>query len=295
MRRSHRSHRSALSALVALALASASGTSVAGKKECAAAYVQAQQLKKEGSFKKAREQLIECSKNECLAAARKDCLAWLDEVNASIPSIVVAAKDPKGNDTFDVRVSDNDEVIAEKLDVNAIELDPGTHKLRFEYAGVEIEREVVLRQGEKNKAIEVSFAKDEPAKPVPAVDTGDDATADEPPPETASEGPPVLAYVLGGVGVVALAGAGFFWLSASSEEKDLEDSGCEPTCSDGDVDPIEQKRLFGDIALGVGIVAIGAAAYLYFSPRKKATPPPAAQLDLQMRPGGAFAGVSGRF
>jgi hypothetical protein len=276
-----------------LALSLASPT-VAGKKECALSYVEAQKLKQEGAFKRAREQLIECSKKECLAAARKDCLAWLDEVNAAMPSIVIAAKDRDGKETFDVRVSAGDELIAEKLDVNAIELDPGTHKLKFELAGADpIEREVVLRQGQKNTVIELSFAPDQPAKPrapLAADDPLEDSSTGQD-----SAGPPVLAYILGGVGVVALAGAGYFWLSASSSEKDLEDSGCEPNCADSDVDSISQKRLFGDIALGVGVVSLGVAAYLLFSPKKQSPQSEGARLDVRVAPGGAFAGVTGRF
>jgi hypothetical protein len=81
----------------------------------------------------------------------QDCVAWLDEVNASMPSIVIEAKDPKGKETFDVRISENGEVLAEKLDVNAIELDPGTHKLKFEFSGADPIEQVVLRQGQRTK------------------------------------------------------------------------------------------------------------------------------------------------
>jgi hypothetical protein len=266
---------------------------VAGKKECANAYVEAQKLKQEGSFRKAREQLITCSKNECMAAVRKDCVAWLDEVNASIPSIVVEAKGPDGKETFEVRVSAGDELIAEKLDVNAIELDPGTHTLRFELAGVDpIEKQVVLRQGQKNKIIQVSFEPERAPKPI-ATDSADPVPVDAG--DGQGAGPPVLAYVLGGVGVLALAGAGYFWLSASSSEKELEDSGCEPSCADGDVDSIRQKRLFGDIGLGIGVVSLGIATYLLLTPEKKTPPSEAARLDVRVAPGGAFAGVSGHF
>lgn len=267
----------------------------ADKKACATAYVQAQQLKKDGSFKAAREQLIICSKSECLAAARKDCVAWLDEVNSSMPSLVIAAKGKDGKDTFDVRVTEDDQVIAEKLDVNAIELDPGTHKLRFEHAGAEpIEREVVLRQGVKNQVLEVSFAPAEPDKPA-ATPATTGAEADLADVSTSSGKPPVLAYVLGGVGVVALAGAGYFWLSSKSEESDLEDSKCEPYCAEDDVDSIRQKRLFGDIALGVGVVSLGLATYLFLAPREKAPPPAAARVDVRVSPGSAYAGVAGHF
>lgn len=285
------------SLLAALSLGTCAGaSSAANKKECANAYVEAQKLKKEGAFRKAREQLIVCSKQECLPAARKDCLAWLDEVNASIPSIVVEAKDPQGKDTFDVKLSVDGEVVADKLGVSAIELDPGTHQLRFEYAGADpIEQEVVLRQGQKNKVLQVSFASAAAGEEAPPVAAEAEVEPDIPPPQPQTEGPPVVAYVLGGVGVVALGAAGFFWLGASSEESELEDSGCEPNCADSDVDSIRQKRLFGDIALGVGVVSLGAAAYFLFAPQKKKAPPAEARLDVRVAPGGAFAGVSGRF
>jgi hypothetical protein len=278
--------------LIVLTLSAASPAG-ADKKACAAAYVEAQQLKKDGSFKAAREQLIICSKSECLAAARKDCVAWLDEVNSSMPSLVIAAKGKDGKDTFDVRVTENDQVIAEKLSVNAIELDPGTHKLRFEHAGAPaIEREVVLRQGQKNQAIELSFAPEEPDKPAaaPAAVQGETDLADA---TTSSGKPPVLAYVLAGVGVVALAGTGYFWLTSKSEENDLEE--CEPFCAESDVDSVRQKRLYGDIALGVGVVSLGIATYLFLAPREKAPPPTAARFDLRVAPGAAYAGVAGHF
>lgn len=266
----------------------------AGKKECAAAYVQAQELKQSGAFKKAREQLLVCAKDECMAAVKKDCVAWLDEVNASLPSIVIEAKGPDGKETFDVKVTIDGEVVGEKLDVKAIEVDPGTHKIVLEYAGQPaVEQELILRQGQKNKTVEVSFEKKKPEKAAPLV------TEPEPAPDadagaTDKPKPPVLAYVLGGVGVVALAGTAYFWLGAESKKKDLEDSGCSPNCAEGDVDSIKDKRLFGDVALGVGVACLGAATWLYLSPKKSA-PKPAAGLDLRVGPHGAFAGYAGRF
>jgi len=263
------------------------GVASAGKKECADAFVQAQQLKQDGALKKAREQLLICAKDECMAAVRKDCLGWLDEVAASMPSIVIDAKGPDGKETFDVKVSIDGEVVSDKLDVKAIELDPGTHKLVFELAGREpIEREVILRQGQKNKSIEVSFAK-KAAEPKAAPEP---EPAPEPQPERKA---PVLAYVLGGVGVVALAGTGYFWLGSEAKKSDLEASKCEPNCDQGDVDAIKRQRLFGDIALGVGLACIGTAAYLLLQPAPAKQEK--AMLGVRVGPKGAFAGLSGHF
>lgn len=282
-----------LATLAALAALAVALPAAAGKKECAASYVEAQKLKAQSSFKKAREQLLVCAKDECLEAVRKDCVAWLDEVNAALPSIVVEAIGPDGKETFDVKVTVDGEVLAEKLDVKAIEVDPGTHKLVLEYAGEPtVEQELILRPGQKNKSIAVSFAKKSATKPAavePEPDTG------EPAPKPSGTGkPPVLSYVLGGVGLVALGATAYFWLGASGEERDLESSKCEPSCDSSDVDSIKQKRLIGDIALGVGVAAIGAATYLWLAgkgpPKKEAV-----GLKVQVAPSGGFVGYAGRF
>jgi hypothetical protein len=284
-------------ALAALALCvCVAPSALAGKKECAAAYVEAQKLKKSGSLKQARTQLTICGADECMTAVKKDCIQWLDEVNSSLPTVVIAAKGPDGKETFDVKVTIDGEVAAEKLDVKAIELDPGTHKFVFEYEGKDpIEQEVIVREGQKNKTIEVSFASDAPAAPAP-LPAGDDPLPDDgdAPKDTGGKKIPVISWVLGGVGVVALAGAGYFWLAGESEKSDLDS--CKPNCPKSDVDSVKQKRLIGDIALGVGVVSIGAAVYFAVSQKPKRAPPAdAARFDVQMRPGGAFAGVSGSF
>ena len=279
--------------MAALAAVSVAPPAVAGKKECAASYVDAQKLKAASSFKKAREQLLICAKDECLAAVKKDCVSWLDEVNASIPSIVIEAKGPDGKETFEVKVTLDGEVLTEKLDVNAIEVDPGTHKILLEYAGeAPVEQEFILRQGQKNKVISVSFAK-QSASPPAAADPQPDPDP-EPDQKPAAGKPPVLSYVLGGVGLLALGGTAYFWLGASGEENDLESSKCEPNCASGDVDSIKQKRLIGDIALGVGGACIGAATYLWLAgsktPKKEA-----AGLDLRVGKSGGWVGYGGRF
>jgi len=282
---------SIIAGVVMLGGVCAAPAALAGKKECAAAYVEAQKLKKDGSFMKAREQLIVCAKDECMSAVKKDCVSWLDEVNAALPSVVVAAKGPDGGDTFDVKVSVDGQVVAEKIDVKAIEVDPGTHKFVFEYEGEEpIEQEVILRQGEKNKTLEVSFEKEKPAAP-----TTEPEPEAEPKVEVSTKKSPTLAYVLGGVGIVALGGAGYFWLSGESKKSDLEKSGCEPNCDQGDVDKIKQQRLIGDIALGVGLACIGTAAYLLLKPQKSAPPAETSLVDVRVGPRGAYAGVSGHF
>jgi hypothetical protein len=223
----------------------------AERKECAQAYAEAQKSMRATALRRARDQLKVCARDACLPLVRKDCVAWLDEVNAGIPSIVIEAKGPDGKETFDVRVSLNDEEVAPRLDVKAIDLDPGTFTMRFERAGsTPIEKEVVLRQGQKNKLVEVSFA---PASPNGRT-TGSDKSAVARPQLAA-----FLPWILGGLGVALAGGGTFFWLTAESNRTDLQGS-CSPRCDPGKVDDIGTQRLVGDVLFGAGIVAIGAAA-----------------------------------
>ena len=253
-------------AVVVAALALAAPPAHAGKKECATAYVDAQRTMKSGVLKKAREQLTLCAKDDCMAAIRKDCVTWLDQTNANIPSIVAQAKGPDGKDTMDVRLFVDGELVAEKLDVRAVELEPGTHKLRFEMAGqAPVEQEVILRQGEHNRPVEASFAPKEPAAPAAT----EPAEASAPKASTSAKGKPkVLPYVLGGVGVLALGGAGIFWYRAEAGRSTLEDAHCSPNCAGSDVSAIKRDRLVGDIFLGAGVVLVGLAAYFLIAPGK---------------------------
>jgi hypothetical protein len=283
---------SAISLLAAAAPAQPGATQKQIKQQCAAAYVEAQTLRKQGSLLSARDQLITCGRDECAAAIKNECAQWLSEVNAGIPSIVVAAKDRNGKETLAIKVHVGGSLIKDGLDAKAIELDPGSHVLRLELEGEPpIEQEIVLQEGRKHRLVEVSWQQD--SSPVAAPEPEPDLAPDPP---VAAAGPPVLAYVLVGVGAVALVGTGYFWLTAASEKSDLD--GCKPACDQADVDSVEQKRLFGDIALGVGIVSLAAATYLWLG---SSSPPPAAEtsraprFDVRAGPGGAFASLHARF
>lgn len=233
-----------------------SGKESSGK-ECARAYEDAQRSMRETKLRKAREQLDVCSRDACMAAIRKDCLTWLDEVNAAMPSVVLGAKDREGKETFDVTVSLTGsnaggvaEVLTRKLDVKAIELDPGRFTLRFERAGSSpIEKEVVLRQGQKNKQIEVSWESTPPVvSNEPAIMRIEDA----------SKRRSFFPYVVGGAGVLLVGAGSVFWATSESKRSDLQGS-CAPHCSVDQADSIKTQRLVGDVLASVGVVAIGAA------------------------------------
>src|SRR5688572_22684557 len=75
------------------------------KQQCIAASEKAQQLKNAGKLSEARDQLAVCGRPECPKLVEKDCNEWMREVLAILPSVVVGAKDKKGRDIVEARVS----------------------------------------------------------------------------------------------------------------------------------------------------------------------------------------------
>jgi hypothetical protein len=153
--------------------------------QCVESHGNTQRLRKDGKLVSARDEARKCGLMACPDLVRNDCLAWAGELDAEIPSIVVAAKDVSGNDTLDVAVMVDGVRVADRLSGTALELDPGEHKLQFLHAGALKEQALVVRQGERNRLIEVSFAPDPtPVTPVvvPVVPAPAPTAAAEPPP-----------------------------------------------------------------------------------------------------------------
>jgi hypothetical protein len=109
----------------------------------------------------------------------------------------------------------------------------------------------------------------------------------------ASRGPPVLSFVLGGVGAAAL-GAGA--LATYWGNKDNAALGqCAPWCQPATVKHIKQLYLGADVSLGVGAVALATGFWLFarspFSDDEHGY-----RVDVAATPtGGAVATLSGRF
>jgi hypothetical protein len=122
------------------------------KLECNDAHTKAQPLRRAGQLRAARRELRTCAAPACPTLIRDECAQWLDEVGRAIPTLVLEASDQDGNDRSDVRVTLDGQVLAERLDGNAIEIDPGEHDLVFESQGVApVTRHVVVVLGEKDR------------------------------------------------------------------------------------------------------------------------------------------------
>lgn len=213
------------------------------KAACVAAYADGQKARDEGKLRAAKAAFEVCADSECPGVTKKDCAVWFGEVDAALPSLSLAAKDGAGGDLVDVAVTIDGQPLAERLDGKAVSVDPGSHVLRFEKAGEPpVTREIVVREGEKARKVEVVIGA--PAKPPP------------PPPRGGGAISPAT-WVLGGVGVAGLATFGVLGGLGLAERSDAE-STCAPRCSDAVVDPIRAKFIGADVALSVGLASLAA-------------------------------------
>jgi hypothetical protein len=249
------------------------------KAECIAASEKAQQLRDDRKFLKAREQLLVCGRDVCPGPVKKDCADQLTQIDARTPSIVVRAKGKHGEDLVSVKVTSDGVLLTDKLDGRAISLDPGEHALHFELEGAPpTDQHLVIAEGEHNRVVTVSFG------PAAVSSVGGGA---EP---VQKKGPPVGAFVLGGLGVVAAGVVApiFYVMGLDQKSADEAPTGCKNTqpggCSQGEIDSIRTKLVVGDVFMGVGVAAvIGGVVWAvvhYTSGSKETATPAAAAFDV---------------
>jgi hypothetical protein len=247
----------ALAVLGHAAPARAQGSEDAVKQACVGAYDATQTRRQEGALRAAREQAIACSQERCPAVVKKDCAQWLAEIEAALPRVSFAVKDRTGRDTTAARVIMDGNVLLERVDAQAVPVDPGQRTFRVEIEGEEpLEQRVIVREGEKGRVIDFSFADAAGASRSAAPMQLDE--------DTGGGGVPAASWILGGVGVVGVGLFATFGALGLSEKGGAEDpsTGCAPTCADDEVDSIRTKFLVADVSLGVGVAALGAAVII---------------------------------
>jgi hypothetical protein len=264
-RRSARRALTACAAAVAISLLSVSPRVTAatnGEPDCPTASEQGQKLRDQGKIIRAREMFLVCARATCPSVVRKDCAKWLPEVEETLPTVVFEAHDGQGADVAAVKVSVDGDQVAASLDGKPVPVDPGQHVFKYETQGATpVTQTIVVRSGEKNRLLKVDF----PPPPGQALTPKTPKiTPDTASPRPAKSGPPVLAFVLGGVGVLAIGSFAFFGITGKSDLSDLKSS-CAPYCDPGKLDDAKTKLLVADLSLGVGILALGGATIVFLT------------------------------
>ena len=229
---------------------------------CVDGYTQAQVLRRTGKLRAAKKALVSCSQETCSSAIRIDCFKWAEEIERALSTVLFDVRLADGSEVTAVKVYVDEELVASTLDGRQTSLDPGEVTLRFVYESQSMEKRAVIREGEKFRTIRIEF----PAKAAigPAAPP---AAARQPAPVPHAEPPsfarpvPALSWVLGGISVTGFVTFGVLAGTGFAKERELR-NGCFVTdsCSGSDVSSVRTQYLVADIALGVGLVGLAAAA-----------------------------------
>lgn len=240
----------AMSLLVVVAASPARGAPDEAKRSCVAAAEKGQELRAARKLLQAEELFRECAADRCPAAVRSDCRSWALALREEIPSIVVRAEDASGRELRG-RVLVDGAVVRESYDGAPIPVDVGPHTVSVETGGgARATATVTALAGEQHRRVVALL----PRPP---------RSAEGPSLAPRSSGPPVSAVLLGVVGAAALGSFAYFGLTGRSDVDHLR-STCAPRCASGDVDAARTRLRVADVSLGVGVVSLAAATWLWF-------------------------------
>jgi hypothetical protein len=249
------------------------GEARADTNACVAAHASGQRETKSGHLREAARLYTSCGSDlACPEQLRSECSELLDGVRRIIPSVIFSVIDKNGADATAVKIYSGDALLSDGVDGRAVELDPGKYQMRFALEdGSTLTTDVVIREGEKNRLIQV---KAEPKlKPERAPIVQPPLMAPAPLPAAAKSRPPVGAWVATGVAVVGLGTFGTFALLGSKDKSKLDD--CSPSCPESERsrrDSLQTKFLIADIGLGVGAASAVLATILFVSSASREEP-----------------------
>jgi hypothetical protein len=269
------------------------------RRACIGAYEQGQELQQAAKLLRAREVMADCAKSKCGAFLHRECAARYNQLETEIPTVILLAKGEHGEALVDVDVTMDGELFSATLDGRALPVDPGLHQFSFKAKrGAIAEQRTIVVQGEQNRVIDVALgpsAKGAPPSGSPPSRQIDENVYAE------SSGRPkwgVAPFVAAGVGLAGLGGYAIFTHWGRTDNAQL--ARCAPNCSEDSVDHIRNLYVAADVSLGVGIVAIGAAAWLLLAGGDVKDPPAPAKtasysFDVKPSRSGVLATVSGAF
>ena len=250
---------------LALALVAADARAADDQERCLSNSEDAQRLRYRGRLREARERFLACARAECPAVVQQDCEHSLADVEARLPTVILAARDSRGRDVQDARVFLDGELVPPGLEGRSITVDPGAHTVRYEAAGfAPTEEHLVMREGEKQRLFEVRLV----AMPPPAPATRSTSTS------TIAFAAPAFA----GAAVVATGLGAFFGIRALDGYQSMKDR-CQDTraCSHEEASTVRAQAIASDVAFGIALACGSVAAWLYF--RRT----PSAARDLALR------------
>ncbi|MCU0655741.1 MAG: hypothetical protein MUF64_10790 [Polyangiaceae bacterium] len=184
------------------------------KASCLDAYERGQEARQAGKLREARGKFAVCAQVSCPGLFVSDCARWGEEVQQVIPTVIFSGVGAAGEETSAIKVYMDGVALAEKVDGRAVEVDPGEHSFVFEHEGVTQKKVLVVRQGERDRLVPISFARASAPRSTPAAEQASGPGS--------SRGP--TAFLVGGIAGLGLGlGMGAWALSL----KGKMESGCD--------------------------------------------------------------------
>lgn len=258
--------------VVAIATSSTATARAHAQGSCSDVAVEAQARRDARELLESRALLRRCAARECPALIQRDCSRWLEDVEKSLPTVVLAAKDATGQLLVDVKVTADGTPIADQLDGRAVPMNPGVHTFHFERSdGVSAERRLPVREGEKNQEVLAVFESPAPvqAKSPTQLASVEPAELSRPPNVWRSVG-----WVAGGVGVLGIGlGATFGFIAVS--DKNAAACDAAGACNGQELSSARSHATIANVAfITGGILLAGGAALVLFAPRDHSRPSP---------------------
>lgn len=196
------------------------------------------------------------------------------DLKERIPRVIV--KVPSGIDGISVAIDGSP--VSAGLVGTPIPLDPGAHKIVVQAPErTTFTKDVELVERGKAMTIEASLPPASEKHEVEDPDKDDKPTPEAP---TTSGGAGPLPWIIGGLGVAALAGGGVMHLMARGTISDIRDKcgGNDMACPEsarGEITDLADKGKtytnYGNVLLGVGVLGVATAAVLFIIAPSKST------------------------
>lgn len=227
---------------------------------------------RESYLKMINEQLPD-NASRAFQQAQESAREELAELTARVPKLKITLVGPEGGAVKDPEVKIDDQAISSSLVGLSVPVNPGARIVKASAPGFdEAQAEVTLAEGATEEVtLTLSPSSAAQASSAGATGSDDSVSADSPP---AGRGRRTIGWVTMGSGVALLGGGAVLGVLSQGQLKDAraDDALCsDNTCTESgwtEVDQAKTKALVADIAMGVGIAAVGVGVYLLVTGKK---------------------------
>ncbi len=208
---------------------------------CLASSIEGQVLRRSGRVLRARELFTECARDACEKPMRERCSGWLREAETATPRLALRVNDDRGLPLPGAQLHvDGREVALAPAPTTLLEVDPGKHVVRADFAGRRELVELDVTDGTRSLRLTLDLRTQVPARPTPPAVYALGATF----------GAAAIAFTV--LGTSALVQAGHL-------------DSCQPYCAADRKAPFDTAVIGADVSAAVGAAALLGAVIVYLA------------------------------